>query len=128
MSTALTTQPRQDRRAAVAAMNRRQRLALYRLWRYLRDDERHNGVTSVRYSVTPNGSSFSTTLETRRSDCHRASPRAVICHQYIHAFIGSRGGIQIATARCGFSGNRRERARHRSHVARMLRARTWGRA
>ena len=114
----LTDQHWRDRRVAVLGMNPSQRRAHYRLWRYYRDAESYSGCTSIRYKVEPLGAKgYAVVLETRRSDCDPASPRAIICHRYAQAFIGPRGGIKIAIARMGIGKGADEKA----HVAKMVR-------
>lgn len=84
--------------------------------RYYRSSNRYTGVTSVRVQVNTEYSAFvSVVIETRRSDCDRYSPRQVICRQRMHAMIGRRGGMKIASADDGLRSNL-------SHVRHMLRA------
>lgn len=106
-------------------LNRRERLALYRVWRYFRDSQGYSGCTSVRYELhRVTASAVSLSVKTRRSDCAASSVRAVLCGESAHLFIGPRGGLRVASAETGICGTRKERASHRAHVARMVRGRT----
>lgn len=95
-----------------------QRRALKRILFFYRDRHNSSKVTSIRFklNVTDYGAVW-VTLETRRSDCSRNSPRAVICKNYLHACLGPRGRITVATADNGIG------CEEKSHVAKMLHGR-----
>lgn len=97
-------------------LNRRERLALKRVVHFVQDREAYNGVTSVRFEMNRCNYFVSVIITTRRSDCGKYSPRALMCDSRIHFFIGPRGGLTIKTAECGFGNN------SRAHFKRMLRA------
>jgi hypothetical protein len=60
-------------------------------------------------------SGASVSLQTRRSDCQKYSPRQIVCRQYIHFFIGPRGGLAVATAEKGLKSEK-------TWICKMLRA------
>ena len=79
----------------------RQRRKLAHVVRWYKKENAYSGVTSIRFELLRYGSTTWITLRTRRSDCGKYSPRAIICEQYLHAMIGPRGGIKVYTARSG---------------------------
>lgn len=96
-------------------LNPSQRRALRRIVDFYRERNSYSGCTSVRFALDACGRSVSVIVKTRRSDCDRYSPRAVICEERAHFFIGQRGGIRIASADSGL----RDESKH---VAFMLKA------
>jgi hypothetical protein len=91
-----------------------QRRALNRIIRFYRDRNSYDGVTSVRCTFNNEYESFvSVTVETRRSDCDKYSPRAVICAQRAHIMVTRRGKITVHSADSGLTDERK-------HVARMI--------
>ena len=95
-----------------------QRRALSRIVRYYRDWNDHNGVTSVRFTLTrPFGTFPSFVITTRRSDCGEFSPRAVYTKMDASGSIGPRGGITLYRASNGLNDETK-------YVAKMLRAHT----
>lgn len=103
-------------------LNDSQRRAMRRIVRYLRDTERYNGVTSVRWALIDAGCFVSATFKTRRSDCGEASMRQIMCEHYIHVHIGKRGRITLHAAREGISTDEGLKRKHTEHVAYMIRA------
>jgi len=84
-------------------LNPRQRRKLRTLVRWYRERNNYSGVTSVRFLLVDYFGTIWITLTTRRSDCGKYSPRAILCEQYLHARIGPRGGVRVYTARSGLS-------------------------
>lgn len=95
------------------ALNRRQRNALKRIVRVYREMEHYNGVTSVRFDLVDYEGTIYVTVTTRRSDCGKYSPRAIVCARRAHIKIGDRGGLKTLSAENGMSDERR-------HIARMI--------
>jgi len=106
--------PKQNEsRHSVRELNRSQRASLRRLLSYYRK-RNDDGVTSVRFFLRrPFGRHFFVVVTTRRSDCDKYSPRAILCAARVHASIGPRGGIKINHAEHGLSDATR-------HVAEMV--------
>lgn len=92
----------------------RQRRKLVRLVRWYRERNAYSGVTSVRFELVDYYGTTWITLRTRRSDCGKYSPRAIVCEQYLHARIGPRGGVKVYDARTGV------RRSEKTHVQKML--------
>ena len=93
-----------------------QRRKVNKIIRYFRNDERYNGVTSVRVELRKGYRyAVSLTVHTRRSDCERSSPRAVLCERYAHFTITRRGKTTLHSS---YHGTRRDG----EHVAYMLKA------
>lgn len=89
-------------------LNDRERRAVKRIIRFYRTVERYNGVTSIRFSLVEYSGTVWITLKTRRSDCGKNSPRAILCERYLHAKIGPRGAVYVSTATWGI-GNDEQR-------------------
>lgn len=82
-----------------------QRARLARVVQYVRDRHASNGVTSIRFKIDRCKYFASVKLTTRRSDCGRYSPRALLCDWDLFFFIGPRGGLTIKRAEFGFGYN-----------------------
>ena len=80
-----------------------QRRALNRIIRFYRR-ENNDGVTSVRISFPDANEDiakygfFFVCVKTRRSDCDKYSPRAILCEQSAMFKVGKRGGLKVMTA------------------------------
>ena len=92
-----------------------QRRALKRIVRFVRDHQAFGGVTSVRFELTDCDYFVAVVIKTRRSDCGKYSPRAILCEFRSQIFIGPRGGLTVKSADSGL----RSCA---PHVRRMLHA------
>lgn len=93
-----------------------QRKRINRIIRYFRNDERYNGVTSVRVEISKTYAyAISLVVRTRRSDCERSSPRAVYSERYTHFIITRRGEVTVCHSRRGVDDDQ-------EHVAYMLNA------
>jgi len=103
-------------------INRMQRRALNKIVRYYRRSEAYDGVTSIRIELSRGyGRSLYLSVVTRRSDCDKASMRAIMCeHRGLFA-IGPRGKISVLSTSTGISPPEHQ-AWYQSHVAKMLNA------
>lgn len=101
-----------------------QKNAVRRIVKFYKDRNDYNSVTSVRYDLVKCSSgdynSIWLTVNTRRSDCEKYSPRAVICNQYGNFNIGKRGGIKVSIASNGIG----DRDDEKKHVSFMLNAKS----
>lgn len=94
-----------------------ERNALRRIVRFYKERNDYTGCTSVRIEITkPFGTFVCFNVRTRRSDCGKYSPRAVVCENYAAGTIGPRGGIILFNSKNGLTDDTR-------HVAKMLPAR-----
>jgi len=84
-------------------LNPRQRRKVRSIVRWYRERNAYNGVTSIRFILTDYNGTTWIRLKTRRSDCGKYSPRALVCEEYLHARIGPRGGVRVYTARSGLT-------------------------
>lgn len=84
-------------------LNPRQRRKVEHVVGWYRERNAYNGVTSIRFELVDYEGTTWITLRTRRSDCGKYSPRAIVCEQYLHARIGPRGGVKVFDARNGIS-------------------------
>jgi hypothetical protein len=99
----------------VRDLNPRERRGLRAVVRLVRNREAYNGVTSIRFKLERCGKYFvSATVTTRRSDCGKYSPRALMCDSRIFFFIGPRGGLTMKSVECGFGND------SKAHFKRML--------
>jgi hypothetical protein len=96
-------------------MNRSQRNAANRIVRFYRERNAFTKVTSTRVHLTTTEyGSIWIKVETRRSDCQKYSPRAVLTQQTAFIEIRSRGAIRVHSADSCLRDERK-------HVAFMLR-------
>lgn len=99
-------------------LNPMQRRAINRVIRFFRQTEAYSGCTSVRIRLNPtNYRVVWMHVTTRRSDCERYSPRALLCSWDAFIQIGKRGAIRVHSARHGLTPSEH-------HVARMVRGKT----
>lgn len=85
-----------------------QRKSMMRMYRFIKRHEARDGVTSLRFKIQRLGEDgmASVTMITRRSDCHKASPRALICEYRIHFMLGVRGGVDLLSISSGLRSDR----------------------
>ena len=84
--------------------------------KWYRERESYNGVTSIRFNLVKFDDSKLAfmTLKTRRSDCGKYSPRAIICERSLHAMLGPRGGTKVISAEWGIGNS------EKSHVKKFI--------
>ena len=95
-------------------MNKSQRKAINRIIRFYRERVAYTGCTSVRLKIieTDYGHIW-VYIKTRRSDCHRNSPRAILSEETASFCLGKRGAITVWNAEDGLQNVAK-------HVAYML--------
>lgn len=109
----MNNQPDHDTRVPSRTLNKSQRRALRRILRFYRDRNSYTGCTSVRFKITRPYSAPSIVITTRRSDCSKYSPRAVVSDERAHFMLGPRGGIKLYSSNSGLRTDT-------THVRKML--------
>lgn len=109
-------------------MNTRQERAMNRILYYYKTYVvgHHPEVYQITHEVKPlseASKTLSMTVRVKRIDCEPYSPRAVLCGDGGHFFIGPRGKVEVvSTYRVGDSGEREKQAL--KHIALMVRGHT----
>ena len=84
-----------------------QRRRIIGIIHFFRNATRYTKCTSVRVLVNTEHKSFvSVVVKTRRSDCHKYSPRQVMTAMRMHGLIGKRGGLTVASAEDSLRSNK----------------------
>ena len=85
-------------------MTKSQRKAVCRIIRYMKTgNDKKVTITYVDSMRDIGCGLISVTVRTKRIDCHKHSPRAVVAEKRLHAIIGKRGGIKVSTCYSGLT-------------------------